>query len=91
MRTLGDIPHSRYKVTILEMSAKITIQIEDGMLMQSYRFRDGAAVTNVPTAITFCDAGFFSKVEQVFNQMQNNMVQASERSISGDDPLPNFI
>ncbi len=91
MRTLGDVPHPRYKITILEMSAKITIQIEDGMLMQSYRFRDGAAVSNVATAVKFCDATFFTKVEQVFTQMQSNMVQASERSITGDDPFPTFI
>lgn len=91
MRTLGDIPHSRYKITILEMSSKITIQIEDGMLVQSYRFRDGSAVTNVPTAIKFCDDLFLSKVENQFRQMNQNMIQASERTLNDEDKFQQFI
>jgi len=91
MRILGDIPHPRYKITILEMSSKITIQIEDGMLSQSYRFRDGAAVTNVASAIEFCDEIFLHKIDSVFTQMQGNMIQASERISNSNEQFQQFI
>lgn len=92
MRIIGDIPHSRYKITLLEMSNKISIQIEDGLLMQTYRFRDGMGIKSVNDAIAFCDSSFLSKVENAFELMASSQLESLEQlhaSEFGD--LPEII
>lgn len=72
MRILGEVPHSKYKITILEMSSKISIQIEDGLLTQTFRFRDASGISGAYDATLFCDEVFMEKVAQTFELMAGN-------------------
>ena len=50
MRIIGEIPHPTYKITVLSMNEKITIQIEDRLVSQSFTFRDGSGIKDLSSA-----------------------------------------
>lgn len=72
MRILGEVPHAKYKITIFEMSSKVSIQIEDGLLTQTFRFRDGSGINNAHDATLFCNDDFMKKVAETFDKMSRN-------------------
>lgn len=72
MRILGEVPHSKYKITILEMSSKVSIQIEDGLLTQTFRFRDASGMSGAHDATLFCNDAFMEKVAHTFQLMAEN-------------------
>ena len=92
MRILGDIPHDHFKITLLEMNAKLSIQIEDGMLVQTYRFRDGAGIKTLADATKYCDADFMQVVGDTFKGMRAAQNKGLERFSAGDmEGLPEII
>lgn len=78
MRTIGEIPHAKYKITVLEMNNKITIQIEDSQVNQSFTFRDGSGVSNLKTATEYIDQAFMQKVEHRFQDMKKDYIKRLE-------------
>ena len=78
MRIIGDIPHAQFKITLLEMNQRVTIQIEDGALQLSYRFRDGSLVTDVASANAFCSESFLNDVSHQFKHMTEAKMKQSQ-------------
>jgi len=72
MRTIGHIDHPTHKITVLEHNNKITLQIESGLLSQSYAFRDGSPISNITDVQKFCSAEFLAKVDQRFRAMNQD-------------------
>lgn len=92
MRILGEIPHESLKITVFEMNSKVSIQFEDGLETQTYKFREGSLVTNLKTAFEFCDKVFIESVLSEMNTMQKNKTAALDRKLSNlNDQFPSFI
>jgi len=72
MRTIGHIDHPSHKITVLEHNRKITLQIESGLLSQSYSFRDGSPVSDLEAVKSFCNADFLAKIDQRFRDMNQD-------------------
>ena len=68
MRTIGHIDHKSNKITVLEHNNKITLQIESGLLSQSYTFRDGSPVSDFSDVQNFCTPEFIAKIDQRFQE-----------------------
>ncbi len=72
MRTIGHIDHPINKITVLEHNNKITLQIESGLLSQSFTFRDGSPISNFDAVKNFCSPDFLAKIDQRFKDMNQD-------------------
>lgn len=89
MRTIGFIDHSSNKITVLEHNNKITLQIESGLLSQSYAFRDGSTVSNLAAVQKFCTPEFLAKIDQRFRDMNQDYFDQISKGI--EDKFPEII
>ncbi len=69
MRIVGDIDHPHYKITVLQMNQRLSLQIEDRDLQQLYRFEDGVA-DHFSDVKALIDDLFLTRVDNVFNHMK---------------------
>jgi hypothetical protein len=79
MRIIGEIPHAVYKITVLKMNEKITIQIEDRLVSQSFVFRDGSGIRDLATADQLLTFEFMQKVSTRFKSMNQDYITALEK------------
>ncbi len=79
MRIIGEIPHAVYKITVLKMNEKITIQIEDRLVSQSFVFRDGSGIRDLATAEQLLTFDFMQKVSIRFKSMNQDYITALEK------------
>lgn len=90
MKIVGHIEHPTYKLTILDMNNRLSLQIEDGDLVQTFRFRDG--LVEKPTDIhSLVDEMFLSRVATSFIQMKVSKREALANLVKGDDDFPDLI
>lgn len=82
MRVIGQIPHATYKISVFFSNNRHTIKIEDGLLEQSYAFRDGSEVCSLEDALAYVDAQFLKSIEAIFSQMRN---ARDEKKKGGED------
>ena len=79
MRIIGEIPHAVYKITVLKMNEKVTIQIEDRLVSQYFVFRDGSGIKDLSTAEQLLTFDFMQKVSTRFNSMNKDYMEALEK------------
>ena len=79
MRIIGEIKHPVYKITVLMMNEKVTIQIEDRLVSQSYAFRDGSGIRDLSSAEKVLTPDFMAKIDQRFKDMNADYIQALEK------------
>jgi len=84
MRIIGEIPHAQYKITILHMNQKTTIQIEDRLVTQSFVFRDGSGVHDLASAQALLTPSFMEKIDNRFRSMNQDYIKALEELNSDD-------
>jgi len=89
MRTIGHIEHPTHKITVLEHNNKITLQIESGLLSQSYTFRDGSPVQNFEAIQKFCSEDFLAKIDQRFGDMNQDYFDHLTQGI--EEKFPEII
>ena len=89
MRTIGHIDHPIHKITVLEHNSKITLQIESGLLSQSYAFRDGSPVSNFVDVEKFCTSEFLAKIDQRFSDMNKDYFEQIAEGI--EEKFPEII
>lgn len=90
MRIVGNIDHPSYKITILEMNHRLSLQIEDGDLVQTFRFRDGT-IDNPIDMRRVVDDVFLSNVDTTFLQMKVTHKEVLRSVIENDDDFPEII
>jgi len=87
MRIIGNIIHQRYKITILEMNQRLSLQIEDGDLQQTYRFR-GMDVKDIHK---MCSKAFLESVDGTFDLMRHTKKESLQQHIISDTDFPEII
>jgi len=90
MRIVGHIDHPSYKLTILEMNHRLSLQIEDADLVQTFRFRDGT-IDNVIDMRRMVDDVFLSNVDTTFLQMAVTHKEGLRSIMATDDDFPEII
>jgi len=90
MRIAGHIEHPTYKITILEMNHRLSLQIEDGDLMQTFRFKDGT-INHVNDMLRIVDDVFLAKVNTTFLQMNATHKEALQTVMSTEEDFPEII
>lgn len=85
MRIVTGIPHDRYKVTIFRTGSRLVVQIEDGRLIQLYRFDESDTPVNL--LVDEVVPNLLAKTDPIFKQMRSNMHVAN---LSQGEPPPTF-
>lgn len=83
MRVIGEIAHSKYKITVFQMNERTSVKLENKLFEQIYKFRDGAGVKNTTDVEKLLTEAFLAKVDGIFSQMGENYMTALE---SAEDP-----
>ena len=71
MRIVGEINHSKYKITIFHMNNKHSVQFEDGENTQLYKIPDLDQLKGINEIKRLIDGVFLEEVDQIFKQMKN--------------------
>ncbi len=72
MRIAGEIQHSKYKITILYMNNRYSVQFEDGEQTQIYKMPDLEHLNDVNGIKQLIDPKFVQDVDVIFEQMKKN-------------------
>jgi hypothetical protein len=75
MRVIGEIPHTKYKITLFHWNNKYILKFEIGLCEQTYKFSemDISGVDEVKAAVN--NEAFMKKVEEIFDQKHASLNQ----------------
>ena len=92
MRIVAEIGHPLYKMTVFNMNNRLSLKIEDNLLEQIYKFRDGSGV-ETPEDVQKCITDeFLRSVENIFSQMALARSQSIEELYSQEgEEFPEII
>lgn len=79
MRIIGEIPHPNLKITVFQMTNKLSVQFESGSYAQTYRLREQKNLKHMPDIQKLVDMEMIQAVEAVFVQMHRNQNAALTR------------
>ena len=92
MRIIGEIEHSKFKISLFKSGEKTILQIENGQLEQLYKFRDGEIVYDIDSAKSFLNERFLSGLQEVFDKMKSlKSENVSELISSNEIKFPEII
>jgi hypothetical protein len=87
MRTIGEIPHPNYKITVLHHNAKYTLQIEGNMVTQSYKFRESESINGMSYFTNLlAEPSMLQTIEKTDNLLLGN----HKNMITTEDDSPIF-
>ncbi|WP_166336806.1 hypothetical protein [Sphingobacterium chungjuense] len=79
MRVLAELPHPSFKISLFGMNQKFIIKFEQGTLEQSYKIAEADVIGGVNGVFELIDEAFLKTVEETFQQMRSNFVEAYKR------------
>ncbi len=82
MRIVGEIQHSRFKITIFHMNNKFSVQFEDGEQAQIYKLPDLEEVKDINGIKTLIDGPFLKEVEEIFFTMRKHKIKSLKELIN---------
>lgn len=79
MRTVAELPHPKFKITIFSMNQKFIIKFEQGNLEQSYKISEMDIIGGVNGVFELLDEQFYTEVDKTFNLMRSSFNSAYQR------------
>jgi hypothetical protein len=79
MRVVKEIPNRACKITIYSWNNKYLIKLEQGMLEQTYKIPE-LDLTSEDELLEILDEEFLAKAVSIFNEMNQNLRDASSRA-----------
>ncbi len=79
MRVLAELPHPSFKISLFGMNQKFIIKFEQGTFEQSYKIAEADVIGGVNGVFELIDEAFLKTVEETFQQMRSNFVEAYKR------------
>lgn len=79
MRVLAELPHPSFKISLFGMNQKFIIKFEQGTLEQSYKIAEADVIGGVNGVFELIDEAFLKTVEETFQQMRSNFIEAYKR------------
>ena len=93
MRIVGDIEHPRLKITVFKNDGRFSLKFENGLLEQTYKFRDDQRLTTVDDVKSIVDQSFTEKIEEILRGMHEAKMDAMSRNLPSldDAEFPKII
>jgi hypothetical protein len=79
MRTIAELPHPEFKITIIAMNNKFIVKIEQGALEQIYKIPEMDLTDGVNSVFEVLDELFFTTVSKRFTEMRKDFKEAYYR------------
>jgi len=75
MRIISEWTYKQLRISILEMNSRYVIKVEDKILEQTYKLRDGQ-VKDLNHLKSVLNEAFYEKCISLFSEMQTNLTNA---------------
>jgi len=72
MRIISEWIYKQLRISILEMNSRYVIKVEDKILEQTYKLRDGQ-VKDLQHLKSILDENFYEKCISLFSEMHDNL------------------
>jgi len=79
MRTIAELPHPDFKITIFAMNQKFIVKFEQGTLEQVYKIAEADVTEGVDGLFQLIDAEFTKSVSTRFDDMRKCFIDAYKR------------
>lgn len=79
MRTVAELPHPDFKITIFAMNQKFIVKFEQGTLEQVYKIAEADVTGGVDGLFQLIDAEFTKSVSTRFDEMRQCFIEAYQR------------
>ena len=91
MRIIGEIEHPVYKITVFSMNNKLSVKIEDQLIEQVFKFRDGSRIEKLEDIQLFLNAEFMKVVGENFALLNKARIQSLLHIQSSEDEFDEII
>jgi hypothetical protein len=79
MRTIAELPHPDFKITIFSMNHKFILKFEQGSLEQVYKIAETDIVDGVNGIFQLIDEEFSASVAERFKLMRESFLSTYQR------------
>jgi len=79
MRTVAELPHPEFKITIMSMNQKFIIKLEQGSLEQIYKIPEMDLTDGVNSVFELLDESFLKTVSARFIEMRKDFKESFYR------------
>lgn len=79
MRTIAELPHPDFKITIFAMNQKFIVKFEQGTLEQVYKIAESDVTGGVDGLFQLIDTEFAQSVSLHFDEMRKSFVDTYKR------------
>jgi len=79
MRTIAELPHPDFKITLFAMNQKFILKFEQGTLEQVYKIAEVDLTDGANGVLQLIDDDFTKSVSQRFDEMRQSFVSAYKR------------
>jgi hypothetical protein len=79
MRTVAELPHPEFKITIMSMNSKFIIKLEQGSLEQTYKVPEMDLTDGVNSVFELLDEPFLKTVSARFTEMRKDFKESFYR------------
>lgn len=80
MRTIAELPHPDFKITIFSMNQKYIIKFEQGALEQTYKISEHDVSDGVNGIFNMIDDEFSKIIKESFDQMRKGFIDTYKRN-----------
>lgn len=79
MRTIAELPHPDFKITLFSMNNKFIIKFEQGTLEQVYKIAETDVIDGANGIFQMIDEAFTQAVNKQFQTMRTAFIEAYNR------------
>jgi len=79
MKTVAELPHPEFKITIMSMNSKFIIKLEQGALEQTYKIPEMDLTDGVNSVFELLDEPFLKTVSARFTEMRKDFKESFYR------------
>lgn len=79
MRTLAELPHPDFKITIFTMNQKFIVKFEQGGLEQTYKVAESDVSDGINSVFQMIDEDFTKIINATFEQMRVAFIASYKR------------
>jgi hypothetical protein len=79
MRTVAELPHPEFKITIMSMNSKFVIKLEQGSIEQTYKIPEMDLTDGVNSVFELLDETFLRTVSARFTEMRKDFKESFYR------------
>jgi hypothetical protein len=91
MRIIGEIEHPVYKITVFSMNNRLSVKIEDKLIEQVFKFRDGSGIEGIEEVKSFLNDDFMKVVDESFIQLNKARITSLIHTQAAEDEFDEIV